>query len=289
VLGADFTVPGNAWSNPATYVTNCGASLSSPNNPSTWKFNYVSGNGNGGASILPMPCGDTAIITDNNGDPGMSNGQVLQLKATVADWSNVPIDYAHDNPGLYWPAYKGQPGQSLTAWMPIERYTKIVLRITVAGYMQPGGNRGVYDWFYTGQYQSPYCDIDDAEILTPPAAPQFYTQMQCAPGGGTGIIYSPALDMTQYHTIESLATGDESTTLEQCIWYDGTFAGCNAKAVNYTNHDNSIVLTVNSNSQPLAPPGADIVFLIKSIDIWACPNYVNSGCAGTIVNHWPFP
>jgi hypothetical protein len=38
VINADFTTPGNFWSNTADYITNCGAASSVPNQPSTWHF-----------------------------------------------------------------------------------------------------------------------------------------------------------------------------------------------------------------------------------------------------------
>jgi hypothetical protein len=292
VLKADFTVPGNSWSNPASYVVNCGAAASVANQPSTWHFTFF----HWANSSERMPCTDTSIVTDP-----VSGGQVLDAEIKASEYSG---DLTVNNGAVL--GFPSPAGLGVnTSWLPNEIYTKITLRLDSASYNQGSNIHGLYDWWSTTTaYGTAWVDIDVAEIAFGGGTsycggpnPSFYGQLNQA-DHTQPIQYSGALcystDPTQYHTLEALTTSDEKTNLAFCEWFDGTFVGCKSPfSLTYDNgyaynlRDRSTFLSVLTNGA--SSVSNDIHVYIKSMEIWTCANYTTSTCPGTIVDHWPFP
>jgi hypothetical protein len=282
VVQADFTVPGNFWSNTANYITNCGAPNSVSGQPSTWHFTYVQW-----SVGTKLPCSRTAITTDPT-----FGGQVLNEQMQIGDFGTQGV-------ALEFPAVVNQLG----TWLPNGYYIKIVARCDAGCVQNSGGVQGhVAFWSHTVNYSdASTVDNDDWETFL--NLPRFYYCGQInewpGPKGDYSVPYFPngticsaqgTPDFTQYHTIEALYTSDGSTKTEQCVWLDGTLLKCSGgsfvHSTSYAEKDrawDSAIATYGGN------PNFDENLYIKSIAIFSCANAGKSTCPGTVVDHWPFP
>jgi hypothetical protein len=283
VVQADFTVPGNFWSDTSKYITNCNAAASIANQPLTWHFTFIPF----GEASNPLPCSRTVITPD----PTFGN-QALHVVYT-------PADYSNDNAGTF--AFPTPGSGQDTAWLPNEFYVKQVVRSTSSSIQQnnPGPTRMAWALWSSSTnvfYPTPNIDSDFFEIGFQLPGYRFGGQFQ----DGAKIsyydnccIYSPAtftLDFTQYHTLEALVTSNETNNIAMCLWMDGTFEGCLSGAApsgyDYARRDRSIYNNT-STQYGSGSPVNNLEWYIKSFEVWACPNFTTSTCPGTVITSWP--
>ena len=266
VLNADFTSA--AWANPANYVVSCGATQSVSNQPSTWHF--YSGLAFGSA----LPCSRTSIMTD----PVFGN-QTLRFQYLVSDYQTT-----YDG----WLSFPSNFGK--TGLLPNELYTRIVWRSDAGTINQQGGSNvgHLAYWSTTMSYRTPKY-WNDENFKESFANLQWKNSLWEWP---EQLVVSNSLqtvDMTQYHTMESLVTSDENTNVYECTWLDGTFIDCIHQSFihsqTYSEHNRAVILALGVYGQP---PVSNMTAYIKSIEIYSCPNFATSTCPGTMVTTWPF-
>jgi hypothetical protein len=286
VIRADFTVPGNFWSNTANYITNCGAAASVPGQPATWHFTTF-----GVSNNQLAPCSRTSIVTDP-----VYGGQVLNEQMQ-------PNDLSGDSMSLGFPvANKSGGGHT---WLPNNYYIRIVARCDAGCVYYTGTVQGhMAFWARTTNYgESTWVDQDDFETGWNGNQPLYLSQTDEWYNGGANRNFATYTktpngtpDITQYLTIEALYTSDGSTKTAQCIWVNGTLAAspCSTGSFQFPASYGRISRDWES-SLSWYPPGAPCClpinanFYIKSLEIWSCANVGVSTCPGTIVDHWPFP
>ena len=297
-LNADFTTNttdsrGYNYSNLSTWLNNC-MPPSQQNNgyASGWPpgrfYLEFAGDPLGGDPALCNP--NRVAITSDGGNP-----QVLELVNRVADVQNCPAlakasngDCNYDQ--LYWPVPYHAFGDNIGPTLPIEMYTEITFRIPNigTGWSANGGGGTIPEDYWQTSWCVCETEIDFFEINT-------------GYNNGAGWGYQGQwnagsvnyLDFTQYHTIGTLTTSDESTAEWQCLWADGNFVSCGGpwSGTTYTQHNetlNSLIAAGHCFSDVHCMSQDNIIY-IKSMRLWECSKYVNAGCPGPVINHWPYP
>jgi hypothetical protein len=301
VVQADFTKPGNFWSTPANYMTNCGAAHSVANQPSTWHFTwsyqFTANELNCNASV--------SVVTDTAVTP---NVQILKLQYLVSQFTTGNGGFgnaaalAFPNPGM---------AGTNTSWMPNEWYSKSVWRFDATTLAQQTGNETDASWSTNLVKEGGGCCFFDEDAFELP----FYssgthptgcspTGITCACGqlnewpGPAGNYSSPWFntglicvqeDFTQYHTFEYLATSDESTGVTICQWVDGTFNACASGALNGPANGNNDYLdrgrSILVQAMNAHAPTSNMTLYLQSFELWSCPNFASGTCPGsTFVN-----
>jgi hypothetical protein len=294
VINADFTTPGNFWSNTANYITNCGAAASVPNQPTTWHFTNAQTFTNN-----QSPCSQTSIVIDTAG----GGNQALRKLLGVGEVST-------NDGSLTFPTPYGQGGAS--SWLPNERFIVVTARLDCLtryqqacppGFVAGQTNGEVAFWSTEATGLPAWIDLNDLETGYP---------SRCCSWNGSIGDFSHALPdafpvasatdpMTAYHTIATLYTSDESSAIWACQWVDPNpsyttgFIGCisytGASSGQYTQHNRYYLLSTS-----LIPTKArggvqsyPMSLWIKSFAMWSCTNFATQTCPGTMVTHWPFP
>lgn len=278
-LNADFTSP--AYSNKATFINECGATA-------TLRFYWSRF-----LSTTGLSCNDIAVVSDGGSLP-----QVFTISYPPSEWMTGGDTGAAN---LNYPGYAYQPGIPCAVWpagcFPIEFYIESVFRTSEASWHQPGTIGHMYldtigrnikpdhtypanNWFEWIAWET-----------TQPPDPNFGAGMADAFNFGPVTFWN--MDATQYHKVGVLVTSDESTNIWKCTWVDDAFQVCQgfpqpgAQVTNYTQHDNDISIGFGTfnNVAPTVP----IQLWFQYIKIWTCSGYQTGGCAGPMVDHWPYP
>jgi hypothetical protein len=283
VLQADFTVPGNFWSNTANYITNCGAADSVSGQPSTWHFT----NSQWAPAFNTLPCSRTSIMTDPT-----YGGQVLNQLLKPTDTYTDSNGQTQCGGALEFPAHTSQHG----TFLPISYYIQFVFRGDAGTVQYTGSTWGHPSWWsHTVDWQSPsYVDNNDWELMINGPSRWFCGDYQEWPEGyqtNSGGCTAPGTpDITQYHTLEVLYTSDGSTKAAQCEWLDGALQWCNAGSFA---HSTTYAEKDKTWDSSLTTYGGltlvDENLYFKSIMIFSCANVGTSTCFGTVIDHWPFP
>jgi hypothetical protein len=292
VIDIDFTALG---SNPASYVTNCGAGASVPNQPSTWHFIALLSQ-----TTDRQQCARTAI--DNT-----TGTQALLYTFASTDWV-APYD---DSGVLFFPAGI-TIGSNGTSWLPNEFYWEATMRSDHNTVFQnaPTATGHLNWWAFNASRTIPNNNgeyIENYDYFESYSAPQsnpgLWTPNQIQewnPSGaitGWGSSFPTTADITStYHKFAGLTTSDEHSQLYMCMWVDDGFIGCSsipaglATAAAYKYRDNVLALNLGVFSTPQNPrPTYDMHLWIKSFKVYSCANVATSTCPGTMVTHWPFP
>jgi hypothetical protein len=196
-----------------------------------------------------------------------------------------------------WPNGGGATLPSL----PMAIYTFNKWRVGSAAQFNQQGNNGAtesFDWWYNSiinrNWESDFIEVNDFSYN----GTGWDAGWANSDGGGSFVSGGDVfVDWTSYHTEEHVVTLDGSTTVNNCFWIDGTFAGCKSQTgvdPNTFNQRFMIELDVGGSygfacsdannwvgANCAAPNGVDI--LIRQIVVMACPDYVNSQCFGTLV------
>jgi hypothetical protein len=284
-LNADFTVPGGAYSNTATFINECGATT-------PWRF-YVQGWFNSFGDNTTDPCSRVAITTD-------SGLQVLNLKYLSTDDSLSPSHVISLSYPGYWLSTDGYP------YFPNETYVEITLRVTPASVNNGQVTPGPIAFWMQGRRSR------DGSIPSYWLEPAGFERDGPPPNAwGSGIIdwenscsghgppawcqYNPptkfTADWTTYHKLGILLTSDESTVYSHCLWLDdiplGSPAGphtclqMSPTHPSYFQSDNVLIMLFGSGSHSGSFPNMDMY--IKSFKVWSCANYQTAGCPGPVI------
>lgn len=289
---------GGFWATTSNYITNCGASSSSVNTPSSWHFTVAQGfDGN---PILSCPA-NVSVVTDTVG----GTAQVLNL-FRVSGTGGVSINWPNN--------YSNTQG-----YLSLGHYEKIVFRTDCATWYENGGS-----CTYTGSQQGevaawssmantlPFVDEDMWETiygiagLSGPGWCSYdgYHTGQANDGGigtsGKSLCYgagamSPTVDMTQYHTLEFLWTnnGSGASSIVLCNWIDGTFTAClndsppTGGANIFTDRSRTMYINANRLGGGNSPTNYNL--WIKSWQVWACPSVASAVCSGSTLVNGPPP
>lgn len=304
VVQADFTMPGNFWSNTANYITNCGAASSVPNQPATWHFSF---NQTYTQNQLPCPA-DIAIVTDSGVSP-----------STQALWRQVPVNaLSTDDGSLMFPTVWNSSSGLLTAWLPNEYFVIVTARVDCGTWYQhtcaqgpvAGATNGEIAFWNSSsgpaaQNGGKWLDEATWEVnyVSIPTNVVWDGTMEEWPqqSGPSDSIQNVNVDFTQYHTIAVLYTSDESSAVWQCRWVDPNvsyttgFVGCDHLALQdssvYREQDRYYLLSTSILPTPSSGgvQSYPMNIWIKSFQMWSCSNVGNGTCPGTMVTHWPFP
>ena len=264
-LNADFTTP--TYSNTGTYINECGAS-------SGWRwFLFYSGAGHPNQ----VSCGKASITTDPT-----YGGQVLDLQYLPSDLqAGINAGGNGNYIELQWPVGYHASSDAIGPTLPNEMYTEITFRTTSQSFSQANATIPL-DYWATSWCACEF-ELDFFEVNT-------------GFGYSNGWYYNSAfgnarLDFSQYHTLGILFTSNESSSLEQCMYVDGSLVNCGSvsglSSTNYTQHDNTLNILFGgglcfNNATPCVANAED--YYIKSITLWECTNYKTQGCPGPVIN-----
>ncbi len=309
VLDADFTSP--AYSNPATFVDNCGTGLTGPH--FVWAHFL---------SATRMNCASDVTVIPDPDDP-TGSPQVLSVSCPPSEGCARQATGGN----IQWPHVLWQlsePCNTFTAGcMPIEYYFELVFRIPTAGWDQSSGAAHV-NHYWTGRNSDPsggipypnvYMETDPFETVGPPStncAAQGIPLAPCYTQGGVENSNDPQVvttpqgefgqgtttDFQNYHTLAALVTSDGSSVIWECVFVDGALTNPSGTTQcismtsqpsfspgGYLQHDNGFTTEFDlfGTGNPVVP----IQVLYKSLKIWECPNYQTATCSGTLITHWP--
>jgi hypothetical protein len=293
-LNADFTT--SAYSNPATWLAECGAS---PNSQNTLFHLRMANQSN--STITDAPCNRAVMKTDGG-------VQVLDLAFHPSDYTVSGNTYM----ALNWPAdewgagpcgsfsCRGGPNGGAGLWQ--QMYSEITYRMLPSSWntTPPHANGQVVDWWIDGCQSCPKLgtggglEIDFFEIT----ANNYNSGAQTAqydPGFHGSSLPSYTLDTSGYHTIGSLITSDGTTT-GYCVYVDGGIATRTPVSCGSRNESNGQASIAGLSmwlagalcrvSDPNAPAGCQtdtIEAYVKSIRLWECSNYWGAACYGPII------
>lgn len=275
-----FGHSGYTWANMAGWLDICGAST-----PVMYAFSY------GGPSTEP-PCSDYNIVTDNNGDPGQSNGKVLQVTYTPADNSSPN--------GQTMLNTVSQNGNPTPAGLYLKQgfYDEQTMRLTVATVNSSCQSWNVgcltYDfWTYAIGGSCPGCngtggaEFDFVEMFT--NGNWYSTGGTSNLGSFSNYPVGNATGQSSYHTYGALTTvlnTNSGSNVENCVVVDNVSASrCvsgNLDQTTYITNPNMQVYVAEigpqrngnncgpSNNQSCAPTQNQNA-LIQKTTLWACP------------------
>jgi hypothetical protein len=284
-LDADFTSP--AYSNPATWLAECGASPGAQN--TIWHLIF---NEQEHAAVAGAPC-DRAIITTDGGS------QVLDVQWRPSDFSCCSYTLI----SLDWPAGEwgegpsgpgGAAGGPNGTGLPQQGYVELTFRIPAAGFGGFTRDSLPFDWW---QDQCNGCaipashapEVDFFEIHSSSFDGTSAQLLQGNPGFQTNA-YN--LSVTQYHTLGVLMTNNGVDTTSTCSYLDGSSTPVNNTCVQFSRAPTglgefykNIAMWVGADDC-FGHPGcetqnADV--LIKRIRIFECANYWNNPCLGPLI------
>ena len=305
IVAVDFSSP--AYSNPANWLVNCGASTSVSGNASTWHW-YIDLNFTGGAPS--NMCNNAAMVADP------PYAQVLKFTFPISQGQS-----GGQTENLEFPAPYTGGSYAHQYWLPTEFYVKVVLRVPQSTWIQPdssvaylavaqasvpaGGGVDPNQWIDTlvQESESNVYGAASHGVINDYPGNYYVTDNQYNWPGG---------NYTSYQTIEAVITSDESTAEWECIWlnansnYTTGFVGCNQLCIsnavtpsggctpNFTfniditkAHDFSFF---NGQGMLHELQGNDMPVYYKSFDVWTCPGVPGGNtCPGTMITHWPFP
>lgn len=284
VLNIDFTSVAGNW--PAHNIVQCGASPSVSGQPSTWVFQSFN---------IPCP----QIVND-----GGTNALLVQAAAGTPGKA-----------GISWPGLS-DVGSPPNTWMPNAFYGRFTFHVDTPTLVQGGTNNwGDVEWWSTAGSCCLTTNLDENMGEA--------TNNSVGQGSGTDTLgggfwewtpegCNPSLrqcnifgntfgvnwNLTVYHTIEVLWTTDGSSKVAVCSWLDANgnyngsaFQGCSSgslvNSVNYVEHDRVINFDMGEFGGGARASTSN--GWIQNYQIWSCPNFISTVCAGAVVDHWPFP
>jgi hypothetical protein len=282
-LNADFT--SSAYSNPATFVSECGATATQ-----RWHWTYPYNSG-------PLNCNDISVVSDG------SLPQVLHVKFPPNEWSTA----SNHQQGIFqFPSigYTNNPPCVIVApCYPIETYVEIMYRTSSSSWAQSNGVAGYIDVYPLGRGfradgSFPPNDAFEADMA------EVYNGMRSTAnfGGGFGGIvngqqhYGPVtywnMDLTQYHKLGFLVTSDGATSAIKCTYLDNVLVAANngsSACVNdrsYTfsqvasQHDNVIAFFLGTFAGTSTQPAVPVEAWVQYIHIWECSGWATGACPG---------
>jgi hypothetical protein len=273
-LNADFSQ--STYSNIATWVDGCGG----PTSGLRWLFR-VGGAGNFNPS---NPCSRLIMETDTT-----IGKQVLHLQSLAAEGPpGGGVSFWFMWPQLFY--------TTPTSYLPFERYTQIVFRMSSSSLVTSGsGTSNSWGTFDTigGQTNWIEPDMFEVQINTVDANnTSIYGDGSIEYCNGTpfcnGIFSSPTngerANMTVYHTFGSLFTSDGTTRFEKCDYLDGTLVGCAG-----FNPNNPSDLTAHAYTYTGGWGGTgtsnNTDIYIQDVQVWSCANWQSQACPGTVITH----
>ena len=318
-LNADFSsnsTDGNGinYSDPATFVLNCGASRGSQN--AVWEmFSNGSRELHGNNAQLSMSsCGKAAIVVDPVYGNRMFDFRALKSELSCSglpgnpNAGQYPTCSGPDIQTFSWPAstFDGNGGGPHNRGVQHAMLERLVYRMPISGLQSDPSAQDQqflpYAWWYDscGNSGCPggggggFTEVDFFELFSNTCSGNF-----CMPGfntaGSPGTIWNTPFDVTIYNTVDTIYTTPDGVHFTGCQWVngalqgtgDGSSVGCaNMTLGGQSSFGGSLENWTNVGCGFVSPGcnANDIHIYIKEIQVWACDNMWNGACTGPTVS-----
>ena len=268
ICAANYAFYDNSYSNISSWL-GCSTSSGFNHTPGfQWYHDTAFG--------LPLanlePCSEITITTDNG-------RQVLSLGWLSSNYENGSASLAMNT--------VSNGGSDNVTDFPQGKYIQFKARLTTNTLSTPNGadNAGIWAWATPGTYTSGV--IEEDYTLWDPGG-QFTGFINWAQSGAcTGqAVYCADIgnggqDMSVYHTVGVRVTHNGATDMQACQFFDGTFNGCFSVFNGTPLSDqfgmrHPLTISIGGVAQTYS-------ILVDSIQVFTCPAWRNTSCAGTIM------